>query len=57
MKLSLCLVSGTNSGIDWWDSLRAGVADCLERALDGAPEEVRGGRSSIVNTGDQGGEA
>jgi len=57
VKLSLCLVSGTNSGIDWWDSLRAGVADCLERALDGAPEEVRGGRSSIVNTGDQGGEA
>ena len=37
--------------------MSSGDEDCLEGARDGAPKEGRGGRSSIMKTGEQGREA
>jgi len=56
-KLSLWRVSRTKSRMYRWDSLSSGDEDCLEGAPEGAPEEGRGGKSSIVRIRDQGREA
>ena len=54
MKLCLWRVSRTNSRLLTWDSMRSGVDDSLEGALKGAPDEGRGGRSSIAKKGNHG---
>ena len=56
-KLSLWRVSRTKSRMQRWDSVSSADEDCLEGAGDGAPEEGRGGSSSIVRTRHEGREA